>query len=95
MATVDEFLSAPSEELLDRCSRDQLIKIADHFQMDVGVKRLKENVRTILRDNLVEIGIIYTKVNAVSPESGATAQSVSEAVLLLNSVKSCYCYSGM
>ncbi|CAB1431212.1 unnamed protein product [Pleuronectes platessa] len=50
--------------------------------MDVGDERLKENVRSILRDHLVEIGVIDTKFQAtVSPESGATAQSFSESAL--------------
>ncbi len=44
-ATVQECVRAPSEELLGGCSREQLVKIAEHFKLDVGHKRLKESMR--------------------------------------------------
>ena len=56
MADVEDFLGAPSEEFLECCSRDQLVKIAAHFQVDVGDKQLKENMRGLLKENMVERG---------------------------------------
>ena len=48
MAGVEDFFAAPSEVFLDQCTRDQLVKIADHYKICVGDKRLKENVETNL-----------------------------------------------
>ena len=47
-------MAAPSEERLDACSSDQLIKIGAHYQIEVGDKRKKENMRSIIRANLYE-----------------------------------------
>lgn len=56
MSTVEEFLESPSEEFLERCSWEQLVKIADRFEMDVGDKQSKENMKHILVRESVGIG---------------------------------------
>ncbi|XP_050923269.1 uncharacterized protein LOC127139346, partial [Lates calcarifer] len=67
MDLVEEFLKVPTEELLERCSREQLVRIAEHFKMDVGDKRLKENMRNILKENLLEVGVLSQQIPAVAP----------------------------
>uniref|UniRef100_A0A3B5QLU2 Gypsy retrotransposon integrase-like protein 1 n=1 Tax=Xiphophorus maculatus TaxID=8083 RepID=A0A3B5QLU2_XIPMA len=56
--SVEDFNKNPSAEFLDLCSREQLVKIAEHFKISVGDKRLKENVKAILRENLIEMGVL-------------------------------------
>ena len=58
MASVDEFVHSPSDHLLNQYTKDQLLKIADHYGIDIGDKRLKENIKAILKANLVEVGIL-------------------------------------
>ena len=41
---VEAFVQAPSEALLDGSTRDQLVKIAAHYKVDVGDKLVKETV---------------------------------------------------
>lgn len=65
MASVEDFLRAPSEELLERCSRQQLVKIADHFEIDGSDKRMKENIKAIVRANLLDTGVIRPVFNVV------------------------------
>ncbi|XP_043964972.1 uncharacterized protein LOC122826755 [Gambusia affinis] len=55
--SVEDFIKSPSVEFLEQCSREQLVKIAEHYNVCVGDKRLKENVKAILRENLIEMGI--------------------------------------
>ena len=43
------FVKAPSEALLDKCTREQLLKIVDHYQIEDGDKQLKDTVRSILK----------------------------------------------
>ncbi len=64
MATVEEFMRTPSEELLERCLREQLVKIAEHFKLDVRDKRLKESMRHIMKENLVEAGVLLSESQA-------------------------------
>ena len=75
--TVEEFLKTPSEELLERCSREQLVKIADHFEMDVGDRRSKENMKRILRENLLEMGVLESKLHAFGAVVDTVGASVS------------------
>lgn len=50
-------MRAPSQELLERCSREQLVKIAEYYELDVGDARMKENIRAIVKANLFEAGV--------------------------------------
>lgn len=78
MTTLEEFLRAPSEELLERCSREQLVRIAEHFRMDVSDRRLKENVKNILKENLLEAGVLQPKLDAGGSGVETADVSVSE-----------------
>ena len=41
---IDNFVQNPSESLLEQCTKDQLLKIAEHYGVDVVDKKLKESV---------------------------------------------------
>lgn len=56
MASVEAFLKEPTEELLEGFSRDQVICVAEHFDLDVGDKRMKENMKSIIRANRIDQG---------------------------------------
>lgn len=60
-------MKALSEELLERCSREQLVIIAKHFKLDVGDKRMKENVRGLIKANLTDLGVLLDKAQAGHP----------------------------
>lgn len=51
MASMEEFLRAPKEEVLDHCPQ-QLVRIAEHFKLDEGDGRLKEYVRSIIKESV-------------------------------------------
>lgn len=81
MTTLEEFLRAPSEELLERCWREQLVKIAEHFKMDVGDRWLKENVKNILKENLLEAVVLQLKLGDSGAGLHMADVSVSEVEL--------------
>lgn len=58
MSLVEEFVNAPSVELLDHCTKDQLVKLAEHFEIELTDKRLKENIKLVLKKKLMEEGIL-------------------------------------
>ena len=45
MAAIYDFISAPSEELLDQLTKEQLLSLASHYDIEIasGDKRLKNN----------------------------------------------------
>ena len=67
MAEVADFVKAPSEALLDKCTREQLLKIADHYQIEVGDKRLKDAIRSILKANLADMGVLDEESRHLPP----------------------------
>ena len=58
MADVEDFVAAPSEQALDSFTKDQLLRVAEHYNIDVPDKRLKERVKSILKANLVDMRVL-------------------------------------
>ena len=54
MVTVEEFVKSPSEELLLQCTKDQLLKIAEEYnvKLESSDKKLKETVYAVVRRHL-------------------------------------------
>lgn len=63
MTLVEEFVESPSVELLEWCMKDQLVKLAEYFKIELTDKRSKEN---ILKSKMVEEGI-WTADDLVKP----------------------------
>lgn len=90
MAECEAFIAAPSEEALEKCTKEQLLKIAEHYSVVVGDKRLKENVKTTLKVKLVELGIMTTDPSEFHPVTstlpvqaqGLTFEQQKELLLL-------------
>ena len=65
MSQVEAFIADPSQESLDKCTKEQLLKVAAHYSVEVeGDKRLIENDKAAIKDKLIEDGIMSeAKVN--------------------------------
>ena len=57
-SVVEDFLSSPSEELLEQCTKDQLLKIAEHFQIEVLDKKLKDTIKKTVKSKLLDDGVL-------------------------------------
>ena len=55
---MESFIQDPSESLLEQCTREQLLKIAERYKIDISDKKLKESVTTYLKDDLFEAGVL-------------------------------------
>lgn len=51
MASLNDFISAPSEELLCQLTKEQLLSLASHYDIEIASsdKRLKDSIRDALR----------------------------------------------
>lgn len=60
MATVDDFISAPSKELLEHFTKDQLLKLAAYYDIEItsSEKRLKEGIKDAVKSILTENGVL-------------------------------------
>ncbi|KAG1932777.1 hypothetical protein F2P79_020923 [Pimephales promelas] len=68
MAGCETFVVAPSEEALEKCTKEQLLKIAEHYSIVVaGDKRIKENIKMTVKAELIERGIITEEIEDPSP----------------------------
>jgi len=56
-STLISFVKVPSEVALDLCT-EQLIEIAEHYQIEIVDKKLKETVNAVLKQSLKEIGVL-------------------------------------
>ena len=48
------FVKAPSEELLDSCTKEQLLKIVERYEIQISDKQLKDTVKSILKAKWVK-----------------------------------------
>lgn len=97
---LEDFFSCPSESLLERCTKEQLIQIAEHFSIDLTTqdKKLKDTLVTTLKRSLVDRGVLEVRTESVvfSPcdidvESELKFQDMSlqEKQLYLDAAKLC------
>jgi len=63
-------VAAPSEEALEKCTKEQLLKIAEHYSIVVaGDKRIKENIKMTVKAELIERGVITEELEDPFPIS--------------------------
>lgn len=85
-AVVEDFISSPSEALLDLCAKDQLFKIADHYGIEIGDKRVKDStIRETLKTKLMEQSILFEipATGQVKSHVGSLTFEQQERLLLL------------
>ena len=70
MSLVEDFIRTPSVSLLDKCTKEQLLRIAEHYKIEVQDKRVKVKVKIFLMDSLV--------TQAVLPEEADTSEDEAE-----------------
>uniref|UniRef100_A0A3B4ZKQ1 Gypsy retrotransposon integrase-like protein 1 n=1 Tax=Stegastes partitus TaxID=144197 RepID=A0A3B4ZKQ1_9TELE len=58
MADVDLFIAAPSEEALKKLKKEQLLRLVEHYDVDVPEKSRRDDIEAALRSSLVEQGFI-------------------------------------
>lgn len=67
MAPNEDFVRAPSEELLMQFMKEQLLKLSEYNHVEISDKRLKDTVRSILSANLLSAGILKAELSEPSP----------------------------
>ncbi len=56
-SVLSSFVQAPSELALELCTKEQLFEIAEHYQIEIVDKKLKETVKAGLKQGLREVGV--------------------------------------
>ena len=71
---VSDFVSAPSEEGLEACSKEQIILIAEHYKINLGDKRAaRDHLKGVVKKALCEQQVL----NITSPTSAGAQPGVS------------------
>ncbi|KAF3843698.1 hypothetical protein F7725_002547 [Dissostichus mawsoni] len=87
MGSVEDFLRAPSEELLEGFSREKLICVAD-----ISTWIMKENIRGIVKANLFELGAFKGGKYTFGPSrDGVDMSGCCDAGLTFEQRRSCCC----
>ncbi|KAI2664007.1 hypothetical protein H4Q32_002120 [Labeo rohita] len=94
---IEEFVTAPSEDLLNNFTKDQLIELAGHYEINLVSqdKRLKDNVKLLIKTELTEGGILASQpsenlsnlVDATSTMSHLTFEQQKQLLLIQNEMK--------
>lgn len=70
------WMSVPSQDLLESCSREQSASTAEHFNLDAGGKRMKENFWSVAP-------VVDSAVTSGCSDAGQTLEHRRELLLLL------------
>ncbi len=85
---LEAFISAPTLEQFDKCRKDDLISIAAHYQIPVLKQQLKREIKNIVLQKLVELGVLAVPevtedgslASDIHSEFGEEVQSVTAEV---------------
>lgn len=83
MASVESFVQSPSEELLNSCTKDQLLQLVEHYGIDVGDRKLKDEIKLCLRSVLVHKGVLPGKSSVNEMDSSSLTFEQQRELLLL------------
>ena len=64
MASIDDFVNSPCDELLNSYRKDQLVKVAEHYGVEFPKKFNKDELLTTLKDQLVEREVLPVPVGS-------------------------------
>lgn len=82
---VEEFIESPSCELLEQCTKEQLLKLAQHYTLVVDARRAKDTIMSIVKTNLQEQGVLKTelgKSDISTSLSGLTFEQPKELLMM-------------
>ncbi|MGL5598353.1 MAG: hypothetical protein ACRDDA_09655, partial [Aeromonas sp.] len=93
---LENFISAPTVEQLDVCKKDDLLRVAEHFQIVVPRQQLKRDIKRVIEQHLEEQGVLVLAGSSSGADArylrldkgeagGAVAAEVSEAKTALPS----------
>lgn len=72
MSAVEELVQNPSEVLLDACSKDQLLKVAWHFEIEITIHGYKDCILGIVKESLVQLGVLSAVVKGTDSQGAVT-----------------------
>ncbi len=94
---VEEFISAPSQDLLNDLTKDQLVELAGHYKSNLVSqdKRLKDNIKSLVKMELIDRGVLDSQssegesqfVNMTSTMSQLTFEQQKQLLLIQTDMK--------
>ncbi len=97
VSKVEEFISAPSQELLNDLTKDQLVELAGYYKINLVSqdKRLKDNIKSLVKMELIERGVLDSQssegesqfVNTTSTMSQLTFEQQKQLLLIQTDMK--------
>lgn len=87
MADVEKFAKSPSRESLDKCNKEQLLRIAEFYEITISDRRLKEStIKIELENKLVNKGILSSTMEQIQ-DIQAQNLPASQSVLTFDQQK--------
>lgn len=72
-------MRAPSAEFVEQCTKEQLLKLAEHYNVYVSDKRLKENVKAFVMANLYDLGVLKSMTVPLDERTAAVSVGAQDA----------------
>lgn len=69
MASIEDFVESPNEDLLGTYKKDQLLRVADHYGLELPKKLNKEELLVEIKAQLVEKSVLSVFLGPTSQQS--------------------------
>ncbi len=78
---VEDFFAYPKEILLERCTKEEILQIAEQFDVEVtsSDKKLKEMLMEVVKSALSERGVLEVRAQVIDPEESVSFPLRSDA----------------
>ncbi len=87
MADVEKFAKSPSHVSLNNCTKEQLVRIAEFYEIQISDKRfLKSTIKIELKNKLIEKGILPIEMEHTE-DMQAQSLSALQSVLTFDQQK--------
>lgn len=58
---MEDFVQCPSDELLEQCTKEQLVNIAHYYSVDVDSKQTKETLKSAIKAHLLDCAVLMDR----------------------------------
>lgn len=79
MSIVEEFIACPSKEAFEQCTKEQLLQLADYYQVEVSSSSKKEKIKGSVKSKLVEQKILVEEKLTASSFAPVSMEGLSFA----------------
>ena len=67
-------MKSPSEDQLAAVTKDNLIKVAEHYAIEIPTQGRKDRIFAVIKEGLVQLGVLVTGIKEMDEQDSVSPQ---------------------